>query len=37
MLKLNRINGNGVECETLIDTTQIVGVSENKGCPNQPL
>lgn len=33
MLKLNRINANGVECETLIDQTQIVGVSETKVAP----
>lgn len=33
MLKLNRINANGEECETLIDQTQIVGVSETKVAP----
>lgn len=30
MLKLNRLNAYGVECETLIDTNTIVGVSEQK-------
>lgn len=30
MLKLNRLNAYGVECETLIDTNNIVGVSEQK-------
>ena len=30
MLKLNRLNAYGVECETLIDTNNIVGISEQK-------
>ena len=33
MLKLNRLNSKGVECETLIDTNAIVGVAEKKHAP----
>lgn len=35
MLKLNRLNCGGVECETLIDETTIVGVSEQKARPTE--
>lgn len=33
MLKLNRLNCNNVECETIIEQTTIVGISEQKHEP----
>ena len=35
MLKINSLNHNGVERETLIDTTAIVGISEKKHKPQE--
>lgn len=35
MLKLKSLNCNGVERETLIDTTTIVGISERKHEPQE--